>query len=75
MRRFALLLLLGIVYLLHEDAWLWPLVPIDSAERLWLGLPAVFLYHVGYCFLVAGVMALLVRFAWPREAFEEESGA
>ncbi len=75
MRRLPLLLLLASVYLLHEDAWLWRLVPVDGADRLWLGLPAVFLYHVGYCFLVAGVMALLVRVGWPQNVSEEESAA
>ena len=52
---------LVLVFLLHNDLWLW------NDARLVLGLPVGLTYHVAYCFVVAGVLALLVRFAWPRD--------
>ena len=48
-----------VLYLLHNDAWLWA-----RSERV-LGLPVGLLYHLIFCFLVVGWMALLVRYAWP----------
>ena len=50
---------LAVLFLLHQDFWLWD----DASTRL--GLPAGLTYHVLYCLAVAGLMALLVRFAWP----------
>ena len=57
--RATLYIGLALVYLLHNDWWLW-----GSDARV-LGLPVGLTYHVGYCGLVVVVMALLVRFAWP----------
>lgn len=58
--RAALYIALAAVFLLHQDFWLW-----DDARMLF-GLPIGLTYHVLYCLVVAGLMALLVRFAWPR---------
>jgi hypothetical protein len=60
--------LLSLLFVLHHDVWLW-----DAPHRVtWAaGLPAGFLYHVGYCLLAAGAMALLARRAWPRGLDEE----
>lgn len=56
----------GLLYLLHNDVWLWAPPP-----RLVAGLPAGLLFHVGLCFAASAVMALSVRFAWPRPAAVE----
>ena len=60
----ALLALLLVLYLLHNDLWLW------DDPRLVLGLPIGLLYHLLYCGAVVVVMALLVRFAWPEQVDE-----
>lgn len=56
---------LFLLFLLHNDWWLW-----DDA-RVVLGLPVGLAYHVAYCLLVVAVMALVVRFAWP-EGLEDD---
>ena len=48
-------------YLLHNDLWLW------EDARLVAGLPVGLAYHAGFCLVVAGLMALLVRYAWPAD--------
>ena len=51
--------LLGILYLLHNDLWLW------DDGRLVAGLPAGLIYHVGFCAAASGILYLLVTRAWP----------
>ena len=62
------LLYLGIVvlFLLHNDLWLWH----DSS--IVLGLPIGLLYHIGFCCAAVLLMALLVNYAWPGELDAEE---
>ena len=50
---------LPLLYILHNDFWLW------DDPRLVLGLPVGLTWHVIYCFAATGVMLLLVRHAWP----------
>jgi hypothetical protein len=50
---------LPLLVLLHLNAWMW------TDPKVVLGFPVNLLYHVGLCFLVAGVMLVLVRRAWP----------
>lgn len=50
---------LVLLFLLHQDFWLW------NDPSLLLGLPVGLTYHVAYCVAVALLMALLVRYAWP----------
>lgn len=57
-RRLAYLLL-AILYLLHNDLWLW------HDGRLVAGLPAGLVYHVGFCAAAAVMLFLLVTRAWP----------
>ena len=57
---------LFLLFLLHNDWWLW------SDGRLVVGLPVGLVYHLVYCLVVVVVMALVVRFAWPRGLEEEE---
>jgi hypothetical protein len=60
-RRWATLLYaaLAALYLLHNDIWLW------NDSRLWLGLPAGLVYHIGFCVAVSAVLGLMVVYAWP----------
>lgn len=60
-RRWATLLYaaLAALYLLHNDLWLW------NDSRLWLGLPAGLVYHIGFCIATSAVLALTVVFVWP----------
>lgn len=48
-----------VVYLLHNDLWNW------HDPSLMLGLPVGLLYHIGFCFMAAGLLFLLTRYAWP----------
>ncbi|MDX2152270.1 MAG: hypothetical protein SFV54_16150 [Bryobacteraceae bacterium] len=63
-----LLLLVGVVvlYVLHQDYWFW-----RTARPLVFGfLPVGLFYHAVYCLAAAGLMWLLIRYAWP--AYLEE---
>ena len=59
MRKLLYLLPL-LLYLLHNDLWLW------HDPTLMLGMPVGFLYHITYCLAASLVLVLLVNFAWPR---------
>ncbi len=55
------LLIIG-VYLVHQDSWNW-----KAAEPLVFGfMPIGLAYQAGYSILAAILMAVLVKFAWPR---------
>lgn len=61
---------LVLLYLLHNDLWLWD----DS--RIILGLPVGLLYHIAYCAAAVVLMVLLVRFAWlPPEVADRDKTA
>jgi hypothetical protein len=60
-RRTWPFVLLLVVYLLHNDLWIW------DDRRLVLGLPVGLLYHLGYCLLASLTLWLLIRHAWPSE--------
>ncbi|MDP6700518.1 MAG: hypothetical protein QGH25_12780 [Candidatus Latescibacteria bacterium] len=64
--RRLLYLGLFVLYLLHNDLWLW-----DDAGLV-LGLPVGLLYHMAYCLAATGLMTLLVNYAWPSELDAEE---
>ena len=57
--RWPLYAALLVLYLLHNDLWLW-----DDA-RLLFGLPVGLVYHVGFSVAAAIVLTLLVLKAWP----------
>ncbi len=59
--RPALYAALILLYLLHNDLWLW------RDDSLVLGLPAGLTYHLLYCLATALLMAALVRWAWPAD--------
>lgn len=60
-----------VVYMLHQDFWNW-----NKAEPLVFGfLPIGLAYHAGYSILAAILMAILVRFAWPKHLEDVEPKA
>lgn len=59
--RWPLYAALAVLYLLHNDLWLW------NDRRLVLGLPVGLVYHIGFCVAASLVFWLLVRYAWPKE--------
>jgi hypothetical protein len=60
--KWLLVLVVTFVILLHQDIWFW------KDKTLVFGfLPIGLAYHIGYSFLAACTMWLLVRFAWPAE--------
>lgn len=66
--RKVLYLALVLLYLLHNDLWLW------HDDRLVFGMPVGLFYHVMYCLAAAVLMALLVTYAWPKLMSAEQNG-
>ena len=61
MGRLGWLILIVVVYALHQDVWFW-----STARPLVFGfLPIGLAYHAAYCVAVAAMMWALTRFAWP----------
>jgi hypothetical protein len=61
MKKLLLFLLVAGVYVLHQDNWNW------KDDSLMFGfLPKGLAYHAGYSVLAAVMMAVLVKFAWPK---------
>ena len=57
-----LTLMAAMVYVLHQDFWNW-----KKTDPLVFGfLPIGLAYQAGYSVLAAIMMAILVRFAWPK---------
>jgi len=56
---------LVVLYLLHNDLWLW------NDSRLVFGLPAGLAYHIGFAVATSIVLTLLVIHAWPDELDRE----
>jgi hypothetical protein len=69
-KTILLTLMVVAIYLLHQDYWNW-----KRAEPLVFGfLPIGLAYQAGYSILAAIMMAVLVRFAWPKHLEEIEPG-
>ena len=69
----VLTLLVVAVYVLHQDTWNW-----TKADPLLFGfLPVGLAYHAGYSILASVLMAVLVKFAWPKhlEDVQPEPGS
>lgn len=67
MRKALLTLAVLVVYVLHQDVWLF-----RTARPLVLGfLPVGLAYHAAYSVLAALLMWLLVRLAWPSHLEDE----
>ena len=48
-----------VLFVLHNDFWLW------DDPRMVLGLPVGLTYHAVFCIAATVVMWLLVTYAWP----------
>jgi hypothetical protein len=69
MKRALLLIMVGALYVLHQDFWFW-----RTARPLAFGfIPIGLFYHACYTVVTAIVMWLLVKHAWPSE-LEERMG-
>ena len=69
MKRALLLIIVGALYVLHQDFWFW-----RTARPLVFGfLPIGLFYHACYTVATALVMWLLVKHAWPSH-LEEGAG-
>ena len=61
-------LVIGFVYALHQDVWLW-----RSARPLVFGfLPAGLAYHAAYTIGISLLMLVLVRTRWPSHLDSEQ---
>lgn len=63
MRPWGLTLAVVGLLALHQDIWYWT----TARPLVWGFLPVGLFYHALYTLLVAGVMMVLVRYAWPSE--------
>ena len=67
MKRALLLIIVGALYVLHQDFWFW-----RAAHPLVFGfIPIGLFYHACYTVVAALVMWMLVRHAWPSHLEEE----
>jgi Protein of unknown function (DUF3311) len=64
-RSLLLYAALVVLYLLHNDLWLW------NDASLVFGHPAGLAYHIGFSIVTSIVLALLVIHAWPDELDRE----
>ena len=61
-------LVIALVYLLHQDVWLW-----RSARPLVFGfLPIGLAYHAAYTIAISLLMWLLVKYRWPSHLDDDE---
>ncbi len=66
--KWLLTILILVVYVLHQDYWFW------GNRSLVLGfMPVGLAYHAAYAVLVSVMMAILVKFAWPKHLEDTES--
>ena len=68
MKRALLLIIVGALYILHQDFWFW-----RAVRPLVFGfIPIGLFYHACYAVATALVMLLLVKHAWPSHLEEGE---
>jgi len=70
MKKPLILLYMVVLFFLHQDFWL-----KDSAYLVFGFLPASLAYHMLFTLLAAFGWFLVVKFAWPTFAEEDEEGA
>ncbi len=68
MKKFLLFLMIAVVYVLHQDYWNW-----KNADLVFGFLPMGLAYHAGYSILAAIMMAVLVKYAWPKHLEDTKS--
>jgi Protein of unknown function (DUF3311) len=61
MKKLLLFLMVAGVYVLHQDNWNW-----KDSGLVFGFLPVGLAYHATYSVLASVMMALLVKFAWPK---------
>ena len=66
MKRWFLVVLVIVLYALHQDVWFWR----TAQPIVWGFLPVGLFYHVCFTLAVSGLMWLLVKFAWPAQLEE-----
>jgi len=70
MKRLLLVLIVAVLYVLHQDFWFW-----RTARPLVFGfVPIGLFYHACYTLAVAVVMWLLVKSVWPSHLEAEIEG-
>ena len=67
MKRALLLILVGALYIVHQDFWFWRTARPLVFDILPIGL----FYHACYTIATALVIWLLVKYAWPSELEEQ----
>jgi len=63
--RWLLYLFLFVLYVFHNDLWLW------DDPTLVMGLPIGLMYHILFCVAASLLMLLLVNFAFPPPSLGE----
>lgn len=53
--KYILYGLLLLLFILHNDFWLW------NTHQIVLGLPIGLLYHIGFCLIATILMAIIVK--------------
>ncbi len=56
--KIVLYSLLVLLFVLHNDFWLW-----DNPQIV-LGIPVGLLYHIVYCFVATILMAIIVKYTF-----------
>ncbi len=59
--KLLLVVVVAVLYLLHQDGWFWH----ESRPLVFGFLPIGLAYHAGYCVAVSLLMWMLTRVAWP----------
>jgi hypothetical protein len=60
-KSFLWIVVIAVVYALHQDLWFW-----RTARPLFGGfLPVGLTYHALYCIAASGLMWMLTRYGWP----------
>ena len=65
--RWILYIALAVLFLLHNDFWLW------DNPKVVLGLPIGLLYHIGFCVAAAILMLLTIKHAFPSHLQDEDT--
>lgn len=69
MKNFLLFIAVLVLFVLHQDFWFW-----RTPRPFVFGfVPIGLFYHACYSVAAAGVLALLVKYAWPSHLEEIET--
>jgi hypothetical protein len=63
MKRLSLVLLVVVLYVLHQDVWFW-----RAIQPIVFGVfPVGLFYHICFTLVISLLMWLLVKWAWPAQ--------